>query len=100
MKKPSECIDIQDIRLEIDQIDKAIIELLGKRFEYVKAAAKFKKTDTDVKASERVKAMLSQRRLWAKEENLSEDVIEKMYRDLVEYFIGCELTNWENHHSN
>ncbi|MBQ8018949.1 MAG: chorismate mutase, partial [Paludibacteraceae bacterium] len=35
-KKPSECQNITDVRNEIDNIDNAIISLLGERFKYVK----------------------------------------------------------------
>jgi isochorismate pyruvate lyase len=94
MKKPEECQDMQEIRKEIDQIDKNIIDLLGSRFNYVKAASKFKKDEQAVKAPERFAAMLAQRRRWAEENNLSPDVIEKMYRDLVGYFIEQELSHW------
>ena len=91
MKKPGECLDLQEIRKEIDQIDKNIIDLLGLRFNYVKAAAKFKKDEQGVIAPERFETMLAQRRLWAEENKLSADVIEKVYRDLVGYFIAREL---------
>jgi isochorismate pyruvate lyase len=94
MKKPEECLDMQEIRNEIDQIDKNIIDQLGLRINYVKAAAKFKKNELAVKAPERFVAMLSQRRIWAEQNNLSADVIEKMYRDLVNYFIGEELRHF------
>jgi isochorismate pyruvate lyase len=95
MKKPVECLDIQDIRKGIDTIDKNIIELLGYRIEYVKAASKFKTDETSVKAPERFAAMLVQRRKWAEEYGLSADVIEKMYRELVSYFINEELKHWK-----
>ena len=35
MKRPNECRDMQDIRTEIDRIDREIIGLLGRRFQYV-----------------------------------------------------------------
>ena len=95
MKKPEECMDMQEIRKEIDTIDKSIIELLGNRFEYVKAASKFKTDETAVKAPERFAAMLVQRRKWAEENGLSADVIEEMYRRLVNYFIDEELKHWQ-----
>jgi isochorismate pyruvate lyase len=95
MKKPGECLDMQEIRHEIDTIDKTIIENLGMRFTYVKAASKFKKDANEVKAPERFTAMLAQRRIWAEENELSADVIEKLYRDLVEYFIDQELKFWK-----
>jgi isochorismate pyruvate lyase len=96
MKKPEECLDMQEIRTQIDVIDKNIIELLGNRFQYVKAASKFKTDENSVKAPERLSAMLVQRRKWAEENCLSPDIIEKMFRDLVGYFIDQEMKHWKN----
>lgn len=96
MKQPKDCSSIQDIRIEIDNLDRQIIAILGKRFEYVKAAAKFKTSETSVKAPQRFKSMLEKRRIWAEEENLNPDVIEKIYRDLVNYFINQELEDWKD----
>ena len=96
MKAPNECSNIQEIRLEIDRIDREVIKSIGKRFEYVKAAAKFKTNENSVKAPERLKAMLQERRVWAEEEGVNADVIEKLYRDLVNYFIDEELKQWKS----
>lgn len=96
MKYPNECSNIEEIRFEIDAIDREVIRALGERFAYVKAAAKFKTSEASVKASERFNAMLHQRRIWAEEVGLNPDVIEKLYRDLVGYFIGEELKDWES----
>jgi isochorismate pyruvate lyase len=96
MKVPDECFDLSEIRTEIDAIDREVIELLGKRFAYVKAAAKFKTSKDSVKALDRFNAMLQQRRIWAKEVGLCPDAIEKLYRDLVGYFIEEELKHWES----
>lgn len=95
MKQPQECNDMVDIRTEIDRIDRLIIYLIGERFGYVKAAAQFKTTAASVKAPERLQAMLQERRGWAEAEGLHPDVIEKMYRDLVNYFIAEEMHHWQ-----
>jgi isochorismate pyruvate lyase len=96
MKKPQECNDMADIRAEIDQIDRQIINLIGERFDYVKAAAKFKTTTASVKAPERFQAMLADRRDWAEVEGLNPDVIAKMYTDLVNYFIAEEMKHLQD----
>ena len=96
MKEPDECSNIQEIRKGIDKIDRQIIAAFGKRFEYVKAAAKFKTSETSVKDPERVNLMLHQRRLWAEEQGLNPDVIEKLYQDLVNYFINEEVKHWQS----
>jgi len=95
MKHPEKCENMNDIRIEIDAIDKNVISLLGERFEYVKAASAFKTSETSVRAPERFETMLKQRRDWAKQEGLNADAIEKMYRDLVNHFIAEEMAKWK-----
>jgi isochorismate pyruvate lyase len=94
MKTPDQCESMTDIRAEIDRLDRQVVALLGQRFLYVKAASKFKTSETTVKAPERFQSLLQQRRVWAEEEGLNADVIEKMYRDLVNHFIEEEMKDW------
>jgi isochorismate pyruvate lyase len=84
-----------DIRAEIDRLDRQVVALLGQRFAYVKAASKFKTSETTIRAPERLQAMLQQRRDWAEEEGLDADAIEKMYQDLVNHFIDEEMKHWQ-----
>ncbi|MCO4798030.1 MAG: isochorismate lyase [Colwelliaceae bacterium] len=94
--QPQDCKNMDDIRVEIDNMDRLIIEILGKRFKYVQAAAKFKTSETSVRAPERFKAMIAKRREWACKEGLSAEAIEKMYRDLVNHFIKEEMVHWQS----
>lgn len=96
MKPPHECADMNDVREAIDTIDQQIIRLLGERRHYVDAAAQFKTDAASVRAPERFEAMLQQRRAWAEANGLSADVIEKLYTDLVNYFIAEEMATWKN----
>lgn len=95
MKAPTECKSIVEVRHEIDILDREIIKLIGKRFEYVKVAARFKSNNQEVKAPERFKAMLLKRREWAQAEGLNPSAIEKLYVDLVNHFINEELQLWK-----
>jgi len=92
LKPPDECSSIEEIREAIDEIDHEIVGAIGRRFEYVKAIMRFKSTADDVRAPQRYQAVLQQRRDWAAEVGLDEDVIEQLYRDLVDYFIAHEMT--------
>ena len=92
---PEDCANMEDIRGEIDHLDRAVISLIGKRFQYVKAAAKFKVSQASVHAPERFKAMLVKRRDWAQAEGLDPDAIEKLYSDLVKYFADEEMRRWK-----
>jgi len=93
---PQDCRSMDDIRVEIDGMDKNIIAILGRRFEYVKAATKFKTSETSVRAPDRFNSMLEQRRIWAEQSGLNPDAIEKMYHDLVNHFINEEMSHWKN----
>lgn len=90
-KKPSECQNISEVRAEIDNIDNVIISLLSERFQYVKEVVKYKeKTADGIEASDRKKAVLEKRREWAEERGLDPDVIEGIYKTLIQYFINEE----------
>ncbi|HEY1216552.1 MAG TPA: isochorismate lyase [Bryobacteraceae bacterium] len=93
--KPSECRSLADVRTEIDRLDREIIRALGERFDYVKTAAKFKTDKAEVPAPGRVAVMLEQRRAWAEESGLNPDMVERLYRDLVSYFIAEEQKHFQ-----
>lgn len=94
-RSPEQCRDMQDIRTEIDTLDRQIIALLGQRIGYVQAAAAFKTSAASVRAEERVNAMLAVRRQWAEEEQLPPSLVESVYRTLVEGFIAHEMDHWQ-----
>ena len=91
MKAPDECTTIEDVRQAIDAIDQEILDALAHRFEYVKAITRFKKTEAEVRANERYQIVMQARRQWASERRLDPDVIEQMYRLLIEHFIDEEM---------
>ncbi len=96
MKKPAECDSINDIRDAIDEIDKNIISLITERASYVHEAAKFKSNVESVRAEDRVQKMLIKRREWAQERNMDPEFIEKLFQNIVDYFINKEMTKWKS----
>ena len=99
-KLPEECENINDIRSEIDNIDKKIIDLLAKRFSYVKEVVKFKFNKDEVIAQKRYDEVIAVRREWAKINNLDSDLIENIYRSLLNYFIEEEIKLLEQRQKN
>ncbi|TAF30085.1 MAG: isochorismate-pyruvate lyase [Oscillatoriales cyanobacterium] len=85
MKNPDECANIHEVREEIDIIDREVIDALSKRFH-----------EASVRAPDRFQAMLQQRREWALESGLNPDVVENIYRDLVNYYIEEELKHYKS----
>jgi isochorismate pyruvate lyase len=95
MKTPTDCNSLADVRSAIDHVDEQIVALLGLRADYVRAAARFKTSESSVAAPERQAAMLQARRGWAEREKLDPDFIEEIYRLLVGYFIAREREHWK-----
>lgn len=90
-----ECESLEEIRAAIDGIDRAILAALRNRLDYVRAAGRFKRNSNEVRAVERVKSMLAERRAWAEQLDLDPDWIEEMYRLLIDGFIRLELKDIE-----
>jgi len=83
---------LQAVRAAIDAIDAEVIWLLGQRARYVRQAAEFKDKPEDAPAPARYRQVMQRRREMAVEAGLDPDVIEEMYRVLVDYFIRQEET--------
>ena len=79
MKTPQACTGLADIRHAIDSLDQQIIDALGLRMQYVKAASAFKPDQASIAAPERVAAMLPQRRQWAQDVGLDGEFIESLF---------------------
>jgi isochorismate pyruvate lyase len=94
MKTPTACSSLADVRAEIDRLDGQIIALLRQRADYVHVAAAFKANEAAVAAPERQKAVLVARREWAEREGLDPDFIERLYREILAYFISREMESW------
>lgn len=92
MKEPNQCENIDEIRAAIDSIDKQVLELIAKRFQYVKEIVKFKAEDEEsIIAKRRYDEVLNRRRELAIQNELNPDVIEEIYKILIHYFIEEEL---------
>ncbi len=90
--KPKACDNLQEIREAIDVIDQEIIQLFAHRHEYVKEIVKFKSGDEEgIIARERKELVLEQRRAWAEERGLDAEMIEKIFRLLIDKNIQIQF---------
>jgi len=86
-----EVSSLAEARAAIDVIDAEIIRLLGNRAGYVRQVVKFKQTAEEVRAPARYAEVMRRRREMAEAAGLNPDVIERMYRLLVDNFIKEEM---------
>lgn len=82
---------LAEARAAIDLIDTEVIRLLGNRAGYVRQVVNFKKTPEDVRAPARYAEVMHHRRELAEANGLNPDVIEGMYKLLVDNFIQEEM---------
>ncbi|WP_442113746.1 isochorismate lyase [Pseudomonas sp. NUPR-001] len=94
MKTPDACEGLADIRVAIDTLDHQIIELMRQRMAYVKAAARFKPTESSIAAPERVAQMLPQRRQWAEEAGLEAHFVETLFAQIIHWYISQQVRHW------
>lgn len=90
-KSPADCNSKEEIRHQIDLIDKEIIALFGLRFKYVSEIVKFKSDPESVVAQDRKNQVIKDRGEWAEEHGLDKATFEQIYRFLVDHNIGKEL---------
>jgi isochorismate pyruvate lyase len=88
---PSECSSKEEIREQIDRIDREIIALFGMRFQYVSEIVKFKKDIQSIVALDRKDHVIKERGEWAEKHGLDKNTFEQIFRFLVDHNIVKEL---------
>ncbi len=96
MKDPKSCTSIEEVRNEIDSIDREIMELIAKRQEYVHEIVRFKTNHDSIVAQDRQNQLYEQRMVWAHELDLSPAMIDEMFRTMVRHNIQKELESHKN----
>lgn len=96
MKEPAACENISEIRDAIDQIDLEVIHLFAHRQQYVKEIVKFKSGDEGIIARERKEHVLKQRKAWAEECGIDAEMIEDLFRLLINKNIQMQFDIYNN----
>lgn len=89
------CENLEQVRVNIDRIDRDIVKLIAERSTYVAQAANLKKTIEEVKAPQRVEIIIEKVRNLAKEDGVNPDIVENIYREMISSFINFELSEHE-----
>ena len=94
-KLPNNCTNMAEVRIGVDQTDRELMELLDRRFGYMRAAARIK-TDRNVVRDEARKAeVIDNARADAETRNLPAKEIAELWEHLVEASIAYELIEWD-----
>ena len=85
------CDSLEQVRGQIDRLDRQIVSLIAERGAYVSQAAGFKKDSAAVKAPQRVEQVIAKAHALAEELGANPDVTESVYRTMIAAFIQQEL---------
>ena len=91
MMKKEKCESLEQVRENIDQLDQQLIELIATRQFYVDQAVRFKRTTEDAQSPERVQQVIDNVRQKAFEVGTDPDLVERIYREMIQHFIQREL---------
>jgi isochorismate pyruvate lyase len=89
------CLDINDVRRNIDAIDKALVSLIAKRGAYVKQASEFKSTTAEVEAPKRVEQVIQKVTEIARNEGANIKVVQSVWRTMISVFTEVEMEEWK-----
>ena len=91
LTKPGECNSMDELRHQIDKLDVKIIELLANRSEFIDRATELKKSNgMPARIPERIESVVSNARNAAEELDLDADLVEKIWRILIDWSIQRE----------
>ena len=94
-KSPDACRTMRDVRAGVDAIDAALVDLLARRFGYMRAAARIKDSRSAVRDEVRKSEVIAAARAAAAQAGLPAEAIAHLWDDLVEASIAYELEEWD-----
>ncbi len=86
----TECHSMTEVRDNIDRIDAALVALLAERGAYVRQAARLKRRKAEVVDAARIAEVIGKALGHAEGHGFDADVIEAIYRSMIEHFIAFE----------
>ncbi|WP_128892521.1 chorismate mutase [Erythrobacter sp. HKB08] len=95
VKLPEDCENMSEVRAGVDRTDQQIMDLLEKRFGYMRAAARIKAERGAVRDEARKAAVIAAVRERAERDGLPAAEIERIWEQLVEASIAYELVEWD-----
>ena len=82
--------NMNELRKELDLLDNELIKLVSKRFKFIEQAAIIKDDISKIRDNERIEAIIVRLRNLAEINDISPDIVEKLWRYIIELSIELE----------
>ena len=93
MKK---CNSLEEVRKEVDLIDDELVKLISKRSHYIRQAAGFKESVSEVKTEDRIDFILSRVRHSAIDLGVSPNMISELFEVMINEMVETEIAELKN----
>jgi len=91
MRQPAQCADLAQVRIEIDRVDNALVDLIAERFGYVERAWQLKlEARQEANVPWRNQQVIDKVRARAVEKGVPPDLCEALWRQMIGWFIQYE----------
>ncbi|MDD5051475.1 MAG: chorismate mutase [Sulfuricurvum sp.] len=90
------CQSLEEVRSYIDHLDDQIVELIATRNAYVKQAANFKHSIEEIKANDRMEAVMDRVRTRAMEFGVSPNLLTRLYTIMINEMVESEISEFRN----
>ena len=85
-----ECRTMDEVREEIDRLDRQLVDLLAERSGYVDQAARIKTEEDQIRDVPRIDDVIAKVRRHSAAAGLDADLAERIWRGMIECFIAHE----------
>ena len=81
---------MEEVRGEIDRIDRELVDLIGERFTYVDRAWQLKNSPAEARVPWRIQQVIDKVKARAAEKQLPPELIEALWRQMIGWFVQYE----------
>ena len=92
---PEACTSMAEVRVGVDALDRALVQLIAERQRYMDAAARIKTDRNVVRDEARIEDVVAKVKAAATKAGLSHDIAEPVWRLIIERCIAHELIAWD-----
>ena len=89
-RKAKDCANMDEVRAEIDRIDRALVDLICERFSYVDRAWQLKNSPAEARIAWRIQQVIDKVRARAADQGLPPELVEALWRQMIGWFIQYE----------
>lgn len=91
---PETCVEMDEVREEIDRLDRVLVRLIAERQRYIEAAARIKPREDEVRLQWRIDDVLAKVKATALREGLDWAIAEPVWREMMDRCIAHEGVTW------